>query len=197
MSKFKITIIKFLIITIIIILLLSVFFIIKYFINKTKINNVLNTYSNDIVQNRIDNENTIETDNSDNLILQIDGEKVIGVIKINQINFEGLVYEGTSLSTLKKGVGHFENSPYFNGNVCLAAHNTNNFWAKLYTLKTGDRIQYTSFLGSKEYAVLDVTQIDETDWTKLENTNDNMLTLITCVKGEHSKRLCVQAIEVN
>lgn len=44
--------------------------------------------------------------------MQIDGESVVGVIKIEQIDFEGLVYEGTSLDTLAKGVGHFENSSY-------------------------------------------------------------------------------------
>ena len=37
--------------------------------------------------------------------------------------------------------------------------------------------------------------INETDWSLLESTDDNRLTLITCVKGQSSKRLCVQAIE--
>ena len=37
--------------------------------------------------------------------------------------------------------------------------------------------------------------IDETDWSYLQETEDNRLTLITCVKGQSDKRLCVQAVE--
>jgi len=122
-------------------------------------------------------------------------DKIIGTIIINKINFEGTVYEGTTGDILNKGVGHFKNSPYFNGNVCLAAHNTNNFWADLKTLEKGDLIVYESFLGTKEYEVYQKKQIDETDWLELEDTNENILTLITCVKGVREKRLCVQARE--
>ena len=40
-------------------------------------------------------------------------------------------------------------------------------------------------------------QIDENDWKFIQITDENILTLITCVKGEPSLRLCVQAIEVH
>ncbi len=40
-------------------------------------------------------------------------------------------------------------------------------------------------------------QISETDWTKLSNTTENMLTLLTCVKGKPTQRLCVQALETD
>lgn len=179
------------IVILVIIVIISTFFIIKNLDNEAKIDSVVEIYSDENIQDRLDNNET------DNLLLQIDGESVVGVIKIEQINFEGLVYEGTSLDTLAKGVGHFENSSYYNGNVCLAAHNTNNFWAKLHTLQTGDKITYISFLGTKEYYVHSITEIDETDWSNLESTEENTLTLITCVKNTPSKRLCVQAIELD
>lgn len=102
-----------LILVLIIVLVISTFFIVKYFQNKSKIKNVLDTYSNENVQERITNENAKnETANIDNLMLKIDGEDVIGVVEIDRINFKGLVYESTSLNTLAKGVGHFENTPY-------------------------------------------------------------------------------------
>ena len=122
--------------------------------------------------------------------------KNINGVRIDKINFEGFIYEGTSLKTLAKGVGHFENTPYLTGNVCLAAHNTNSYWSKLHTLSKGDKIQYTCFLGTKEYKVNSITKINETDWSPLENTTDNTLTLITCVKGQKELRLCVQAKEI-
>lgn len=184
-------------VVLIIIATISTFFIVKYFMNKNKINYVYEEYSNDNTQNRLDTENNnIESDSTDNLMLHIDGENVLGVIKINKINFEGLIYDGTSLKTLAKGVGHFENTPYLEGNVCLAAHNTNSYWAKLHTLSNGDKIQYTCFLGTKEYEVSNVSRISETDWDSLKNTDTNVLTLITCVKGQKDLRLCVQAKEI-
>ena len=182
------------VILVIIVAIISTFFIIKHFKNKEKIDNVMEIYSDENIQDRLDNE---ELTNTDELMQQIDGEYVIGVIKIDKIGFSGLVYKGTSLDTLSKGVGHFESSPYLNGNVCLAAHNTSKYWAKLHTLEKGDKITYTSFLGSKEYKVTDMIQISDTDWSKLSNTTENLLTLITCVKGKPSLRLCVQALEVN
>ena len=180
------------IVILVIVAVIATFFIVKYFINRNKINYVYEEYSD--TQDKLDDDNT---DNSiDNLMLKIDNESVVGVIKIDKINFEGLIYEGTSLDTLSKGVGHFESSPYLEGNVCLAAHNTNSYWAKLYTLESGDKIEYTSFLGYKEYEVFSISQISEIDWTNLENTEENILTLITCVKGQSELRLCVQASEI-
>ena len=184
-------------VVLIIIATISTFFIVKYFMNKNKINYVYEEYSNDNTQNRLDTENNnIESDSTDNLMLHIDGENVLGVIKIDKINFEGLIYEGTSMQTLSKGVGHFENTPYIDGNVCLAAHNSNLYWAKLHTLSTGDKIHYTCFLGTKEYEVSNISKISETDWDSLKNTDTNVLTLITCVKRQKDLRLCVQAKEI-
>lgn len=184
-------------VTFMIIAVISTFFVVKYFMNKNKIDYVYEEYSSDNTQNRLDTENNNnETDSTDNLMLQIDGENVLGVIKIDKINFEGLIYEGTSMQTLAKGVGHFTNTPYLEGNVCLAAHNTNSYWSKLHTLSNGDKIQYTCFLGTKEYEVSNVSRISETDWDSLKNTDTNVLTLITCVKGQKDLRLCVQAKEI-
>ena len=193
-KKIKKAIALSIIIILIIVVVISTFFIFKNLNNKKQINNVCEIYSNDNIQERLNDK---VTTTKDDLVLQIDGEKVIGVIKIKKIGFEGLIYEGTTLDTLSKGVGHFENSSYLEGNVCLAAHNTNKFWAKLHTLQNGDKITYISFLGTKEYQVNNVTKISETDWSLLQNTNENILTLITCVKGIPSQRLCVQALEVN
>lgn len=190
MSKYiKKVIIISIVVIVIVIVIISIFFIEKHSANKKRIDSVCKIYSNNNVQERIDS-----IDNN-SLKLKIDGEIVVGVIKIDKINFEGLIYEGTTLKTLDKGVGHFDNSSYLNGNVCLAAHNSNNYWAKLYTLENGDKITYTSFLGTKEYKVNSITQISATDWSKLEKSNENILTLITCVRKKPNERLCVQALE--
>lgn len=178
----------------IIILTISMFFIVKYLVNRNNINYVYNEYSYDYPQDRLDNTN-IEKNND--LMLKINNEHVVGIIKIDKINFEGLVYEGTSTSTLNKGVGHFENSAFFDGNVCLAAHNSNEYWAKLNALQNEDIIFYTSFLGTRKYKVNNISKISETDWSFIENKDKNSISLITCVKGIPSQRLLVQGIEFN
>lgn len=83
-----------------------------------------------------------------------------------------------------------------NGNICLAAHNTKNFWKELHTLQENDVITYTNILETKDYKVFNSTQIEETDLSCLNSSEQNILTLITCVKNVPSKRLCVQAIEI-
>ncbi len=191
-KKIKKSITISIIIVLVVVAIISAFFIIKYFIEKNKIDNVYETYSDNNVQNRIE---TQDTTTNDDLMLKIDGESVLGVIKIDKIGYEGLIYEGTSLETLDKGIGHFEKSPYLEGNVCLAGHNYSGVWKNLHTIENGDTITYTSFLGTKEYEVNNVQEIIETDWTLLDNTEENYLTLITCVKGKPSLRLAVQAIE--
>lgn len=183
---------------ILIVCLMSVMFFLWY--QKVKdINDIYNNYEENTIQNRlledINVENAENTEN-DTLMEIKNGENVLGIIKIDKISYEGLVYDGTSLDTLSKGVGHFESSPYFEGNVCLAAHNTINQWSKLYTVEVGDKITYTSFLGTKEYEISKVTEIEETDWSMLEETSDNRITLITCVRGKPSQRLCVQGLEI-
>lgn len=182
---------------VIVIAIIATFFIVKDIENKRKIESVIEVYSNNIIQKNDENTNEIVQTKIQDKLLQIDGETTVGVIKIDKIGYEGLVYEGTSLDTLAKGVGHFENSAYFDGNVCLANHNYINQWGKLYTLRENDIIEYVSFLGKRKYKVCTIKEIEETDWSMLQDTQDNRLTLITCVYNKPNLRLCVQAIEIN
>ena len=191
-KKLKIFLIVIIAVIVVFVVALSTFLLTNHIFNKQIIEKVIDTYSEDKLQERLEEAST---DKESNLALEIDGETVIGVIRIDAINFEGLIYEGTSDSTLEKGVGHIESSAYLEGNVGLAAHNTKKFWAKLYTLKKGDTISYISFLGSKEYVVDNIQIINEKDWSLLENTSENKLTLITCILNNPNQRLCVQASE--
>ena len=120
----------------------------------------------------------------------------IATLEIPSINFKDIVIEGTSQDALAQGIGLFEHSSILQGNVCLAGHNTSRFFANLKDVKQGDIIKYSSCLGNKEYTISTIKQIEETDWSMLEDTEDNRITIITCVKGQKNLRLCVQAKEV-
>lgn len=72
---------------------------------------------------------------------------------------------------------------------------TINYFEKIKDLKLGDEIYYKTQYGTKTYEVILSTIIDETDWSYLQETEENKITLITCVRNKPNKRLCVQAIE--
>ena len=59
----------------------------------------------------------------------------------------------------------------------------------------GDEIYYQTEYGTKRYIVETKSIINEEDWSYLQETEDNRITLINCVKGQPEKRLCVQAVE--
>ena len=84
------------------------------------------------------------------------------------------------------------------GNIGLAAHNRgyeNNYFANIKKLKKGDNIIYCYNKKTREYVVEKQMIIEDTDWTYLEETEENTLTLITCVENEPKYRRCIIATE--
>ena len=122
----------------------------------------------------------------------------IGTLKIPSVNLNVKVYETESLESLAKGAGHFKSTSCWDGNIGIAGHNrgVTNHFGKIHTLKKGDKIKYTTKLGTRTYRVKTVTKIKETDYSYLGRTSDHRITLITCVENVPSKRWCVQAVEV-
>ena len=120
-------------------------------------------------------------------------------IEIPKINLTAPIAEGTSQEVMKEYVGHFENTEVLNGNVGLAAHNRGfpiNYFARLKELKEGDEIIYKTKFGIKKYKVFLSTIITDTDWSYLQKSDKNTITLITCVERKPENRLCIQGIEV-
>lgn len=84
------------------------------------------------------------------------------------------------------------------GNVCLASHNRGSYahyFEKLDTLEIGDEIKYQTKLGTRVYKVYQINKISEDDLSVLDNTKENTITLITCVKSDKALRLCVKGVE--
>ena len=70
-----------------------------------------------------------------------------------------------------------------------------NYFEKVKDLKQGDEIIYRTPYGEKTYIVTMYKVIEQTDWSYLQETEDNRITLITCVRNKPENRLCVQARE--
>ena len=120
-------------------------------------------------------------------------------IQIPKIDLDVHIIEGTTSAVLLKAVGHFTETSKWQGNVGLAAHNRGyqcNFFAKIKNLKIGDEIIYTTTNGKKIYKIQTNKVIKDTDWSYLEATDDNRITLITCEENRENYRRCVQAIEI-
>lgn len=121
-------------------------------------------------------------------------------ISIPQILLEAEISEGTSKDVMDKFVGHFEETSKENGNIGLAAHNRGysvNYFSDLKKLKEGDEIFYKYNNFEKIYVVDKHIIIKDEDWNYLEKTEDNRITLITCVENEPEYRRCIQGIEKN
>jgi LPXTG-site transpeptidase (sortase) family protein len=130
-------------------------------------------------------------------IIHYDDE--IGTLTIPDILLDNApIREGVELSTLSETIGHFPSTSIYEGNVGLASHNSGSqgdFFKNLKKIKIGSAIFYQTNYGTKRYVVTTKEIISEEDWSYLQETEDNRITLITCVAGQKDKRLCVQAIE--
>ena len=125
----------------------------------------------------------------------------IGVLTIPKLTLSVNVYQSPdNMEAMLKGVAHFPSSSAYDGNVSLSAHNvnmdgSNGYFKNLYTLEKGDEVTYMTALGERTYIVDNIKTIAASDWTPLNYTDDNRLTMITCISGQEDKRLCVTAIE--
>lgn len=124
----------------------------------------------------------------------------IAKLSIPDIDLSVKVYEGTTNSVLSKGVGHFKETSIWDGNVCLASHNrgTGAYFSDIHELDLGATIKLTTKRGTRKYEVYSIEKISVDDTSDLQNTSDNIITLITCVKNQSDYyRWCVKAEQVD
>lgn len=134
-------------------------------------------------------------------------EDVIGYLSIPSLNSDYYINmpikDGVELNIMATSIGHFTETPYTNGNVCLVAHNSGTnksgqyvgYFDSIKNLVEGDKIVYNNLDTNYVYEVISNKIIAETDISVLDNTEDNRLTLITCVKGSSNRtyRQCIIA----
>ena len=116
-------------------------------------------------------------------------------IEIPEIELYAPIEEGTDDETLNRAVGHFDMTSRRGGNCGLLAYNNGyevNYFSRLKELKKGDIVYYFVDDRKYKYKITDILIIYETDWSMLEETEDDKLTLITSVENRDEYRLCVQ-----
>ena len=146
-----------------------------------------NEYNQNIMNNEI---NTMQ--------IEINEKADIWQIQIDKINLIAEISEGTTKEVLNKYVGHFGQTSRSTGNIGLAGHNRGyevNYFEKLKLLEEGDEIKYRYNEYENTYIVTKNIIIKDTDWEHLKNTEENQITLITCVENAPEFRRCVKAVE--
>ena len=162
-----------------------IFCLFQIFISQNKI---ITDFNHNIMNQEFNTENKIENE-----------EKTERwEIEIPKISLKATIAEGTTKETLNQYVGHFEQTQKEEGNIGLAAHNRGyevNYFQNLKLLQKGDEIKYIHNQFEKIYEVEKCKIIKDTEWEYLEDTEDNRLTLITCVENQPEYRRCIQAVE--
>lgn len=124
----------------------------------------------------------------------------IGKVSIPAIGVKNYyLWEGETTASMNKGLGHFTSTSVWDGNVGLCGHNRGAKYVigAIKSLEIGDTVTYTTSAGTRTYEVETVRKIASNDWSYLEPTSDNRITMITCVAGDYSVRWMAQAVEVS
>lgn len=108
----------------------------------------------------------------------------IAIIEAPKIGLHSVVVQGISLADLRKGPGHFPNTPMpgATGNVVISGHRTTYGapFSRLNELTKGDMIQLVTAQGTFDYQVTQQRIVAPTEVSVVAPTSDSRLTLTTC-----------------
>ena len=125
-------------------------------------------------------------------------DPTIGRIEIPRVGVSAPILEGVDYETIRRGVGHFPETPLpsQNGNMALAAHRTTHFRG-LRDIHLGDEITITAGAAAFRYRVDQVWVVNPEDVSVLGPSVGRVLTLVTCFPfdyvGSAPQRLIVRA----
>jgi len=124
---------------------------------------------------------------------------LLGYLTIDSIHLNNYpVKDGADLATIKTALGHFADTALWDGNFGVCGHNRDYKYdfRNLNKVEIGDIVTYQSRFGTRKYQVKTKTAISETDWSYLQNSENNRITMITCIESQPNKRLLVQAEQI-
>ncbi len=121
-------------------------------------------------------------------------------IVIPKIGLDKIVVEGVSLADLKKGPGHYPDSPLpgQEGNAAIAGHRTTygKPFNRIDELEPGDEITITTVQGEFTYIVKEQLIVSPSAVEVLEDKGDNRLTLTSCHPEYTSRQRIVVVSEL-
>ena len=132
-------------------------------------------------------------DNSENLIIK--NQENINKdsnwqIDIPKIELFSEIKEGKTIKFINNDVEHVEYTSKTNGNIGIIINNKD-----IKKLRLGDEIIYKYEKFEKIYIIDTIEIIKDTDWSYLEETEENIITLIASIEKQPEYRRCIQAVE--
>ena len=122
----------------------------------------------------------------------------LAVMRIRKLEIEVPVLPGTDDLVLNRGVGWILGTaaPGTDGNFAVAGHR-DGFFRRLQDIELGDEIEVETLEGSRTYVVDDLTIVDPSNVSVLEERNLPSVTLVTCYPfyfvGSAPQRFIVRA----
>ncbi|WP_342539110.1 class D sortase [Sporosarcina sp. FSL K6-1540] len=124
-----------------------------------------------------------------------------GIININKIDLEMIIFDGTTPETLSKGIGMIEPEKELGvHNIGLAGHRAvakGKQFNRMNELRINDEIQVTTQEGTYEFVIVDSFIVHQSDVSVLDDQEGPLLTLVTCTPLgaiNPPNRLIVQAV---
>ena len=105
----------------------------------------------------------------------------LGRIEIGTIGLAAMILEGTEGKTLRRAVGHIRGTalPGQQGNIAIAGHR-DTFFRGLRNIHKDDEITLTTLDGAYSYRVDFIQVVQPEDIAVLDNSDNDILTLVTC-----------------
>ena len=129
------------------------------------------------------------------------GENALGIIMFSS-GKSAAIYNSPTEYHMKIGVGKLNNNSLLNesGNNIILGHRDSVF-SELEHLIIGDIIKIKTITKTKEYKVFEMYSTTKEDPIPYQNSDENIITLITCYPfgyiGRAPKRYIVKAISIN
>ena len=158
-----------------------------------------------VLRDPFDPEALMETTAEYEERLNMAGDGVMGYIEIPKINVNLVIFHGTSMAVLDKGVGHLENTSLPVGgtgtHAVLSAHTAYakaSLFNDLIKLGEGDLFILTVLDEKLDYEVNQIKVVEPADTSDLYiDLQEDYVTLVTCTPyGVNSQRLLVRGTRI-
>lgn len=169
-------------------------------VNEQKMANIVEQIKTTDLNLQLPNE-AINIENNTIAEVEIEGYKVLGIIRIPKIELEYPILNKTTKESMKTSITKFW-GPELNqtGNLTLAGHNNKDgtMFGKVKKLDVGDIIEIEDlYKHTVQYKIFEMYVIEPNDVSCVESVDPNAkeVTLITCTNGNRN-RLITKAREI-
>ncbi len=131
--------------------------------------------------------------------LMVNADPPVGIMRIEDLNIEIPIYNGTEELNLNRGVGRIKGMARMNGetgNLGIAGHRDGIFRG-LKDIQLGEDIEILTPHGTETFLVSSITIVPKDDISVLAPTDERTMTIVTCYPfyhiGNAPKRYIVKA----